>query len=279
MEDGTGMREPSRPIPAPGDTAGALADLRALVGRYGTLTPEVASRAPDGHEDRLPRDDGPGWSFPLPGLPRLDGARQSAVLVLFGALDDQPSRHHTSAVPEDLDILLTQRAVTLRKHPGQVAFPGGMRDPEDVSMAACALREAEEETGLDPGGVSVLGELPAAPLTVSNFLVTPVIGWWARPSDVFVVDEGEASRVFRVPVADLVDPANRITTARSPEPSVGTRRFTSPGFQVSDTLVWGFTAILLDRMLELLGWAQPWDRNRILDVSGWDGTTPPPRLD
>ena len=265
--------------PDPPDTAGALADLRALVGRYGTLSPEVASRAPAGHEDRLPDGGGLGWDFQLAGLPPLVNARESAVLVLFGALDDRPSHHHTSAVPEDLDILLTQRAVTLRKHPGQVAFPGGMRDPEDSSMTACALREAEEETGLDVSGVKVIGQLPPAPLTVTNFLVTPVIGWWDRPSDVFVVDEGEASRVFRVPVADLVDPANRITTARAPEPSVGVRRFKSPGFQVSDTLVWGFTAILLDRMLELLGWAQPWDRNRILDVSGWDGTTPPPRLD
>ncbi|MCY1157488.1 MAG: CoA pyrophosphatase [Citricoccus sp.] len=251
---------------------GALADLRALVARYGVLGPGMA---PGERPDRLP-DDGRGWDFGVDLVPAAGVPAESAVLVLFGALDRRPSHFHTDAVPEDLDLLLTQRALHLRKHPGQVAFPGGRKDPEDADHVATALREAQEETGLDPDGVRVLGSLPPAPLTVTNFRVTPVVGWWDRPSDVFVVDEGEATRVFRVPVADLVDPANRITTSRSAEPSVGVGRFRSPGFLVSDTLVWGFTAIVIDRILELLGWAQDWDRERVIDISGWDASQPVP---
>jgi 8-oxo-dGTP pyrophosphatase MutT (NUDIX family) len=254
---------------------GALADLRALVDRYGTLHPAMPAGA---GRHRLP-DDGRGWDFgpTLPIPQAVSVPSESAVLVLFGALDGQPAHFHASAVPADLDLLLTQRSLALRKHPGQVAFPGGRKDPDDVDFVHCALREAEEETGLDPVGVRVIGTLPPAPLTITNFQVTPVIGWWDRPSEVFVVDEGEAARVFRVPVADLVDPANRITTSRAIEPSAGARRFRSPGFLVSDTLVWGFTAIVIDRILELLGWAQDWDRERIMDITHWDASQPVPR--
>lgn len=261
------------------ELAGALADLRALVGRHGTLDAAVQRRAPGGFMDRLPEAEGLGWSFPTRLAPAEDEARRSAVLVLFGALDDRPAGHLADAVPEELDVLLTQRASTLRQHAGQVAFPGGALDPEDASMTACALREAHEETGLDPAGVKVIGELPAAPLAVSNFLVTPVLGWWDRPSEVFVVDEGEASRVFRVPVADLVDPEHRVTTVRKVSTPAGNQGFKSPGFLVADTLVWGFTAILLDRLLDLLGWSQPWDRGRLLDVQEWSGASRAGRLD
>ncbi|MFZ8299899.1 NUDIX hydrolase, partial [Staphylococcus aureus] len=83
-----------------------------------------------------------------------------AVLILFGTLDAVPSAHVAPAVPSDLDVLLLARADTLRAHPGQVAFPGGRVDPGDDGPVAAALREAREETGLDPAGVGVIGTLP-----------------------------------------------------------------------------------------------------------------------
>ena len=91
-------------------------------------------------------------------------ARKGAVLMLFGE------------GPQGPDLLLTERAHDMRSHPGQVSFPGGSIDPTDASPTAAALREAEEETGLDPRGVEVFGTLPELWLPPSNFAVTAVLG-------------------------------------------------------------------------------------------------------
>ncbi|MFD9024440.1 NUDIX hydrolase [Streptomyces parvulus] len=186
-------------------------------------------------------------------LPPADGAgRQSAVLILFGDGAGQGGRG-----PE---LLLMERAGSLRSHPGQPAFPGGALDPEDGDPLGegplrAALREAEEETGLDPAGVQLFGVLPKLYIPVSGFVVTPVLAWWREPSPVGVVDPNETARVFTVPVADLTDPANRVTTVH---PS-GHR---GPAFLVESALVWGFTAGVIDRLLHFAGWERPWDREK-----------------
>lgn len=184
--------------------------------------------------------------------------RKAAVLMLFGALDHVPAASQCPLVSADLDILLIERAATLNDHPGQVAFPGGGVDPEDSSVAAAALREAQEETGLDPLGVEVLGVLPEIPLPISNFMVTPVVGWWARQTPVDVVDYGESAQVFRVPVRDLVDPVNRFTAVMQR----GRQDYRGPAFVVGGTVVWGFTAGILNYIFQELGWAVPWDEHR-----------------
>ncbi|MFC8734002.1 NUDIX hydrolase [Luteimicrobium sp. NPDC057192] len=192
--------------------------------------------------------------------------RDAAVLVLFGVLDAIPATHRTDAVARDLDVLLLARAATLGQHAGQVAFPGGRVDPRDDGPVAAALREAVEETGLDATGVEVLGTFPPLPVPVSNHLVTPVLGWWATPTPVRVVDVAESAHVFRVPVADLVDPENRRTVVARR----GTRAYRGPGFLARadgrEHLVWGFTAGILDALLDRLGWAEPWDTGRTLDL-------------
>jgi 8-oxo-dGTP pyrophosphatase MutT (NUDIX family) len=179
-------------------------------------------------------------------LPPEEGGRPSAVLLLFA---DGPSP----------DVLLIERASTLRAHAGQPAFPGGASDPEDESPAATALREAAEEVGLDPASVTVLATLPDLWLPVSSFVVTPVLAWWHRPHPVSVMDPAEVARVARIPVAELADPANRVQV-RHPSGYVG------PAFAVQDMLVWGFTAGLLDRALVLGGWHRPWDRSRMREL-------------
>ncbi|WP_314502534.1 CoA pyrophosphatase [uncultured Microbacterium sp.] len=207
-------------------------------------------------------------------LPDPTAPRTSAVLMLFGVLDGLPSDHaaHAHAVSRDLDVLLLERASTLRSHPGQVAFPGGRLDPEDDGPVAAALRESVEETGLDASGVEVLGALETVPLAFSQNLVIPVLAWWRHPSPVRVVDVAESAAVFRAPVADLLDPAKRgVTVIRR-----GGQEWRGPGFLVprldgrgkrdGDHLVWGFTAMLLDGLFDRLGWTEPWDSGRELPL-------------
>lgn len=202
------------------------------------------------------------------GLPRVVDPRPAAVLILFGVLDALPSDHDAQAraVSRDLDVLLLSRAATLRAHPGQVAFPGGRVDPGDESVVAAALREAEEETGLDPAGVEVLGTLGRVPLEFSRHLVTPVLAWWQHPSPVRVVDVAESADVFRAPVADLLDPARRGSTVIRRDG----HEWRGPAFLVphdtGEHLVWGFTAMLLDGLFDRLGWTEPWDSAKELPL-------------
>ena len=178
-------------------------------------------------------------------LPPEDGSgRESAVLIALRDSADGPA------------VLLIERAADLRAHPGQVAFPGGAVDPGDPDAAAAALREANEEVGLDPSTVRVVAQFPALFIPVTDYVVKPVLGWWQRPHPVTPVDPLEVARVAVVPVAELADPANRF---RVNHPS----GFVGPGFGVAGLFVWGFTAGLLDRLLRLGGWARPWDESRV----------------
>lgn len=180
--------------------------------------------------------------------PPAEGGRASAVLLLFGA-DDRGAP----------DVLLTQRADTMRSHAGQVSFPGGSQDEADAGPVEAALREAQEETGVDPSGVDVLGRLPDLYLPPSGYVVTPVLAWWRAPSAVSAVDPAEVAAVVRVPLAELLDPANR-STVRHPSGYVG------PAFEVRGLFVWGFTAGLLSQVLFLAGLERPWDRERYVPL-------------
>lgn len=175
------------------------------------------------------------------------GGRRSAVLVLF------------SPGPDDqADVLLTQRAAHMRSHPGQVSFPGGRLDAGETVWEA-ALREAAEEVGLRPEGVEPVGEVPGLHVPVSRYDVHPVVGWWPAPYPLEPRSAEEVERVALVPVADLVDPANRFSARHS-------SGVTTPGFLVQDLFVWGFTAGVLHGVLRLAGLEQPWDAGRVLDV-------------
>jgi 8-oxo-dGTP pyrophosphatase MutT (NUDIX family) len=180
-------------------------------------------------------------------LPPAAGGRPSAVLVLFGAGPDGP------------DLLLIQRSAVLRLHAGQPAFPGGAIDAGDEGPVAAALREAAEEVGVDPDGVDVVGILPEMFIERTGFRIVPVLAWWRRPSAVAPVDPGEVAAVERVSVAELADPATRLTVR------VRDGR-TTPAFRVRGMLVWGFTAVLIDRLLALAGWEKPWDNANVIDL-------------
>jgi 8-oxo-dGTP pyrophosphatase MutT (NUDIX family) len=206
---------------------------------WGPLLDRVALAEP-GDFTRLPTPEGEG--------------RASAVLILLGEDDLGP------------DVLVLQRAETLRNHAGQPAFPGGAMDPDDADLTATALREATEEVGLDPRSVRIVTQLPALWIPVSNYLVTPVLAWWRDPHPVHPADPAEVARVERLPVRDLVDPANRLRV-RHPSGWIG------PAFRVRGMLVWGFTAGVLSTLLEMGGWARPWSTDRVEEMPG-SGTAP-----
>ncbi len=175
--------------------------------------------------------------------PEGSEARRGAVLMLFGE------------GPRGPDLLLTERAHDMRSHPGQVSFPGGSIDDTDASPTAAALREAEEETGLDAAGVEVFATLPELWLPPSNFAVTTVLGWWKDPTSVDVVDPREVNAVLRVPIEELLDPQHRVTVVHP----IG---YSSPGFLIGDTkdlILWGFTAGLINKLFDHVGLTRPWD--------------------
>jgi 8-oxo-dGTP pyrophosphatase MutT (NUDIX family) len=182
--------------------------------------------------------------------PPEDGTRAAAVLILFGLDAHGP------------DVLLTERAAGLRDHAGQVSFPGGGAEPGDADAIATALREATEETGVRPVDVQPIALLPELFIPPSGFSVTPVLAHWRAPAAVAPVDPAETAAVARVPVAELVEPANRFQV-RHPSGYVG------PAFEVAGMVVWGFTGGLLAALLTLGGWDRPWDRSQVreLDVA------------
>jgi len=170
--------------------------------------------------------------------PEDSDPRRGAVLMLFGEGDHGP------------DLLLTERAHHMRSHPGQVSFPGGGIEPGESPRDA-ALREAHEETGLDPGGVEVFAELPELWLPPSNYAVTPLLAWWERESPVWAAAPDEVHEVHRVPISELVGPDHRISV-RHPSGWVG------PGYLIGadkDLILWGFTAGIIARLFDFVGWA------------------------
>jgi 8-oxo-dGTP pyrophosphatase MutT (NUDIX family) len=172
---------------------------------------------------------------------------------------------------DDLGLVLVQRPDHMRTHAGQVGLPGGAVEPGDSDGAAAALREAEEEVGLDRRAVRVLGSLGRAYLWVSNFDVEPVVGIWdgqaaLRPNP------AEVAGILRPTLRQLADPANHdlISLTRLLPPGSARARqvpagATSPVFNVDGVVVWGFTAGLLSGFLRLLGLAAP------PLPSGWGG--------
>jgi len=180
--------------------------------------------------------------------------RRGAVLMLFAGDDDHGL--------EGGQLLLTERAHHMRSHPGQVSFPGGSVDPGE-SVVAAALREAEEEIGLDPASVEVFGRLPELWLPPSNFAVTPILGWWREPAEVTIASPAEVHAIHHVPIDELLDPEHRVMV------NVPRIDYRSPGFLIGpdkDVILWGFTGGIIARLFDYLGWTRPWDETRVRDL-------------
>lgn len=176
-----------------------------------------------------------------------EGHRRSPVLLPGDVLDDeQQDEEPTPAavlVPvvdrPSPTVILTLRPQTMRKHPGQISFPGGRIDPGDDGPVSAALREAEEEIGLPPAKVEIIGVADRY-RTVTGFEVIPVVG--VVPPDLpLVAHAGEVEAMFEAPLRFLLDPANQVQ--REAQWRGQTRRYYEIDYQ--GRRIWGATAAMI----------------------------------
>ncbi len=174
-----------------------------------------------------------------------DAPRPAAVLV---PLLRAPISDHGE---QGWHLLLTRRSDRLAEHRGQVAFPGGRSDPGDPTPAATALREADEEVGIRPADVQLLGALNSV-LTITNYSVTPVIGVipWPYPIQ---LQPDEVSRVFTIPLHWLADPAHREIQRRTiPSPQGGESLPVIYFHPYDNEVLWGMSAEITMTLLKTL---------------------------
>jgi 8-oxo-dGTP pyrophosphatase MutT (NUDIX family) len=146
----------------------------------------------------------------------------------------------------ELYMLLTERTHTVTDHPGQVAFPGGMAEPEDPDLVYTALRESDEEVGLKAEQVEVIGFLPAQAV-ISGYAVMPVVGFYANDFEP-VIDPREVGSVFEVPLAYLLDASNMTRVDREKNGVV----LATYEYQYDGHRIWGATALMIRMLVDLL---------------------------
>ncbi len=145
-------------------------------------------------------------------------------------------------------IVFQKRTDQVRDHKGQISFPGGAMDPGDTDVLFTALRETHEEIGVDPNHVEVLGRVDDM-VTVSNFLVTPFVGWLQHYPYEWRFSDEEVAYLLEVPIPHLLDPNNFVADRRI----INGREYILPAYQFGNDLIWGATARMLSNFLEIYG--------------------------
>lgn len=148
----------------------------------------------------------------------------------------------------EVSLGYTLRPAEMPTHAGQISFPGGRRDPDDADAVATALREVHEELGIEAEHVEVIGKIDDVPSPV-GFVVTPVVGWLLDPPEM-VIDTREVNEYFEVGLDELVDPANFVDCGEREIEGVS---YPLPEFHVAGRLIWGVTARITQRLLQVTG--------------------------
>jgi 8-oxo-dGTP pyrophosphatase MutT (NUDIX family) len=149
-------------------------------------------------------------------------------------------------------IVFTQRTSHLTDHAGQISFPGGRVEPTDANAAATALREANEETGVDPSAIEIIGELPHY-TTGTGYRITPVVGWAPGPVG-YEPDPSEVAEVFEVPAPFLLDPSNH----RQELAMYKGRMRSYYAIPFGQRYIWGATAGMLITFSRVVAHAEGW---------------------
>jgi 8-oxo-dGTP pyrophosphatase MutT (NUDIX family) len=142
-----------------------------------------------------------------------------------------------------LSAVFTRRRDDLRSHPGEISFPGGRQDDDDEDLRSTALREAQEEVGLPPEGVRLVGALPPTPTFVTNYAIYPFVGL-IEPGFEWVLEEAEVGRVLELPLESLRRGYARRRLVRRGMP------FRTDTYEVDGHLIWGATARIVADLLE-----------------------------
>jgi 8-oxo-dGTP pyrophosphatase MutT (NUDIX family) len=148
---------------------------------------------------------------------------------------------------EQLYICLTKRPRTMKHHPGQISFPGGKVEKDDISAEMTALREAREEVGIDHDRIEILGKLSDLYVEVSQFSIQPFLAWADQRPD-FLVDFGEVEKLILFPVSDFV--ANEIISEIELETVTGSLQVKY--YPYDGEFIWGATAMILSELIEIL---------------------------
>jgi 8-oxo-dGTP pyrophosphatase MutT (NUDIX family) len=168
-----------------------------------------------------------------PQAPSTEGVA-AAVLIMLFEKDGEPW------------VVFTKRSDSVRHHKGEISFPGGVRDPEDASLADTAVREAVEELGIDPADVEILGELDDLPTFVSGFVISPFVAL-VPEKEVYDHSPDEIAEVIRVPLAHLAEIQREATWERDGY------EFTTQVFDVDGNVIWGATGRILSNFLSWVG--------------------------
>jgi 8-oxo-dGTP pyrophosphatase MutT (NUDIX family) len=176
-----------------------------------------------------------------PGLAQLKKMRktpkQSAVMILFYPVDGVPN------------FCLTQRPEYNGPHSGQISFPGGKVEPKDLNLEATALRETQEEVGVNPNQVTVLGQVTEVYIPPSNFLVTPFVGYTEQLPE-FIMQPEEVVEILNVPISTLLDES--IVKSKAIKMGPGGIKLKAPYYDIQNKVVWGATAIMLAEVKQIL---------------------------
>ncbi len=187
---------------------------------------------------------------------RLPGSNSHVKMLPPGRLLHVPSGHDNfkdSAVlvllfpfGREIEICLIRRPSTMKNHGGQIAFPGGRRENHDSDLVQTALREAQEEIGIDREAIMVFGELTAVYVQVSDFVIYPVVGWLSEKPEL-MIDPSEVDEVIIISLEDIASEVNRCN--REMETMSG--KISVPGYEINGCFIWGATAMILAELVDI----------------------------